>query len=75
MVVAVARIHRRAGPRFGATDGRTPKPACVEARKPNLLRRPTGLADGLALKEPAPPLAVGSPPKLGSPAPRMECED
>ena len=36
---------------------------------PALLRRPAGLAVGLALKEPAPPPLVGSPLELGFPAP------
>ena len=37
----------------------------------NLFRRPAGLADGLALKEPAPPTATpwNSPQHLGSPVP------
>ena len=38
----------------------------------NLFRRPAGLADGLALKEPAPRDAqiAGSPQLIGSPVPR-----
>src|SRR5437867_13089861 len=39
-------------------------------RQTSLLRRPTGLAVGLALKEPAPPPAGGFAPFVGSPAPR-----
>jgi hypothetical protein len=41
----------------------------VGDRHRSLLRRPMGLADGLALKEPAPPPKVGSPRKRGSPVP------
>src|SRR5439155_10155927 len=41
----------------------------------NLLRVPTGLADGLALKEPRPHEAVGSPQTTGSPAPRVRRGD
>ena len=40
---------------------------CVFARKPKLLCRPTGLADGLALKEPAPPAVSGLAPTNGFP--------
>src|SRR2546428_349515 len=43
--------------------------ACVSANR-ELLLRPAGLADGLALKEPAPPLQLsGLAPKLGPPLP------
>src|SRR5271154_1071635 len=39
----------------------------------SLFRKPAGLADGLALKEPAPPAGSprDSPQRIGSPAPRM----
>src|SRR5436190_1436437 len=46
-------------------------------RTRDLFRRPAGLADGLALKEPAPPTAftVRLAPTSGSPAPGLHTRD
>src|SRR3954454_21138812 len=46
-------------------------------RTRDLFRRPAGLADGLALKEPAPPtaLTVRLAPTTGSPAPGLHTRD
>src|SRR5436305_1783558 len=56
LVAASARVARRNDPRaMSATARAYALRPSARARKPTLLRRPTGLADGLALKEPAPP--------------------
>ena len=55
-------------------SARTAKPGSIRcATRKSLFRRPAGLADGLALKEPAPPADSprDSPQGTGSPAPRM----
>src|SRR5262249_6772964 len=79
-VAGWARAARLGGGRHGDgehADGRYPRHCeatlrakCVSHRTV-LLCRPAGLADGLALKEPAPPhsTAVGSPQYLVPPLP------
>ena|SRR5438093_4113815 len=71
LVAASARVATRNDPKraMSAIARAYALRPSAGARKPTLLRQPTGLADGLALKEPAPPPKRTRPKQPGSPAP------